>query len=257
MVVTNMTPSSNEDSARFFGAVFGTKSPEVPEYFVDDEIVGALLKHENVPSLEIETLSAIKLESPKILFPLCFGLLMKIRSAIRRVEKRTKYIPPQDSTSLMNNYVSRFYLLILYYTTEKEKLVRNWNAPELHEICDEIVTKSINLSVKLGKEFILQPLEAVPCDSSVQIGKIIISKSFLEGVKAYHAVVQRPEGTFDLVVSDRIQSLAELPRQPCKGCSVNRQIYCGPCGGLRMPNAEDKLPERVELPFDVLLIMHW
>eukprot|EP01036_Dinobryon_divergens_P026672 gene26673-35348_t len=79
-------------------------------------------------------------------------------------------------------------------------------------------------------------------------------------LEEYHAIVKRPEGTFDLNLDTEtlylIEKLSKLPREKCSRCLGCRQVYCGPCG-LRMPNAEELLPARVELPFDVLLLLHW
>eukprot|EP00596_Hydrurales_sp_CCMP1899_P002045 CAMPEP_0119053806 /NCGR_PEP_ID=MMETSP1177-20130426/74662_1 /TAXON_ID=2985 /ORGANISM="Ochromonas sp, Strain CCMP1899" /LENGTH=484 /DNA_ID=CAMNT_0007033859 /DNA_START=471 /DNA_END=1922 /DNA_ORIENTATION=- len=52
-------------------------------------------------------------------------------------------------------------------------------------------------------------------------------------------------------------TLAAIPREVCPLCGGRRQIYCGDCGGVRMDGANNLLPPRVQLPFDVLLIVHW
>lgn len=51
--------------------------------------------------------------------------------------------------------------------------------------------------------------------------------------------------------------LSEADREVCAVCGGRRQIYCGDCGGVRLPRAGAMLPDRVRLPFDVLLIVHW
>ena len=52
-------------------------------------------------------------------------------------------------------------------------------------------------------------------------------------------------------------SLSQLHREECHVCKCRRQIYCGSCGGLQMLEASKFLPSRVEIPFDILLIVHW
>ena len=47
--------------------------------------------------------------------------------------------------------------------------------------------------------------------------------------------------------------LSAVDREICHLCGGRRQIYCGDCGGIRLDRAESLLPQRVVLPFDVLL----
>lgn len=54
-----------------------------------------------------------------------------------------------------------------------------------------------------------------------------------------------------------ISTLAELPKEVCARCKGRRQVYCGDCWGARMPLAQNVLPDRIELPFDVVLLLHW
>ena len=231
---------------------------EIPESFTDEEILDALRAHEkcvlSLPSVQ----NPIDVSpTPNPLFPLNFGLMVKVRSSIRRVEKRAKYIPPQDESALMNSFENRYYLLVLHWTADKMKLLQHWTPVQLWAIATELVIKSINLNVKLYKDFLYHPLHFQTDSSLVQKGLLIVSKEFLERVKAYHSVVQRPQGTFEYEANERGKALADLPRAACARCKVNRQIYCGPCGGIRLANAEHILPNRIDLPFDILLLLHW
>jgi hypothetical protein len=111
-------------------------------------------------------------------------------------------------------------------------------------------------------------------------GRIAVqfNKDFLRRVRQYHEETRRPAGTFDSPVKsaaatvaetpdtpqqpetalDRtILQLANLPKETCPQCRGSRQVYCGDCSGLRMVEADKFLPARVELPFDVLLLLHW
>lgn len=51
--------------------------------------------------------------------------------------------------------------------------------------------------------------------------------------------------------------LMQVPREKCDSCGSNRIIYCGKCGGKRMLNGAKVLPTPLELPFDIVLCMHW
>eukprot|EP00598_Pedospumella_elongata_P008545 CAMPEP_0184994894 /NCGR_PEP_ID=MMETSP1098-20130426/51083_1 /TAXON_ID=89044 /ORGANISM="Spumella elongata, Strain CCAP 955/1" /LENGTH=549 /DNA_ID=CAMNT_0027521055 /DNA_START=20 /DNA_END=1669 /DNA_ORIENTATION=+ len=113
---------------------------------------------------------------------------------------------------------------------------------------------------------------------------IHFNKDFLLRVKDYHEATQRPPGTFEdpsktspvkspikaVAVEDVSQTdgdeacnsnyihmLAALPKETCVQCKGHRQIYCGTCSGRRMPDADQQLPPRVHIPFDVLLLVHW
>jgi hypothetical protein len=115
---------------------------------------------------------------------------------------------------------------------------------------------------------------------------------FLRRVRQYHEETQRPDGTFDspvkaiacsveLAATDEfagtddsaqqdaeqgaeqaaeaalLLSLANMPKETCPQCLGRRQVYCGDCGGRRMAQGGQLLPPRVDLPFDVLLLVHW
>ena len=121
---------------------------------------------------------------------------------------------------------------------------------------------------------------------------LVFHPLFLSQVRQYHQLMSRPHGTFEIThthdnednsvnnsdkttncndntttISDKdiqhpvndIETLANLPRDLCSYCHQPRHIYCGDCGsrGSRMSNAASYLPERVNLPFDVLLVVHW
>ena len=58
-------------------------------------------------------------------------------------------------------------------------------------------------------------------------------------------------------IASYLQFLSSVDREICHRCGGRRQIYCGDCGGVRLNRASSLLPQRVVLPFDVLLIVHW
>ena len=76
----------------------------------------------------------------------------------------------------------------------------------------------------------------------------------------YHASLERPPGTFDrsnnsIYSQSYLEELESVERDICSGCNGRRQLYCGPCGGRRLSG--DMLPLRIELPFDLLILVHW
>lgn len=98
---------------------------------------------------------------------------------------------------------------------------------------------------------------------------IIFDPQFLRLVVSYHDELERPAGTFEVVEADaasaqqaleerlRLPELEGLARDVCRSCNCRKQVYCGDCTGVRMANAEALLPERITLPFDVLLLIDW
>ena len=121
-----------------------------------------------------------------------------------------------------------------------------------------------------------------PVESTGEAPFIQLNRDFLIRVREYHDTTRRPAGTFDSPVkttpqcsdeaaagtvaavteqeermSSLITALVQLPKEVCPACLGRRQVYCGDCKGLRMSSAYELLPARVELPFDVLLLLHW
>ena len=98
---------------------------------------------------------------------------------------------------------------------------------------------------------------------------IIFDPKYIKMVMKYHENLERPDGTFDVVNTEavakekaierklKLQELSELPRDVCESCMCRKQVYCGDCTGVRMKNAEDFLPKRINLPFNVLLLIDW
>ena len=98
---------------------------------------------------------------------------------------------------------------------------------------------------------------------------IIFDLKFLKMVAAYHDELERPEGTFEVIdpnaavkqdeleIALKLSELSSLPRDVCRSCMCRKQVYCGDCTGVRMQNAEEFLPKRITLPFDVLLLIDW
>lgn len=147
---------------------------------------------------------------------------------------------------------------LLYYLFEKfvcnsEKELESWTPLTLWITSMELTMKGTNLSPDLFKEFLHQRL--LPRDSN---NRLTFNESFLYRVKQYHNTVKRPEGTFDVEEDELFSKLAGLDRQVCQQCQSRHQVYCGPCGGILLPNAREVIPNtNIVLPFKVKLLFHW
>lgn len=213
------------------------EAPLVPDNFPDSDLCAAMNR-----SPEFKHLHA---------FPLVCGLLLKLKSALQRIYKRSDCKFPRNAEN--QSSPPELYELILMFTSVPDQVRREWTIEILWSTAESLTAKNINLSVELQRELINQPLYTPDPDT----GLMRFHDDFLERVSAYHDTVRRPEGTFDVESLLQYQPLAALPRELCSQCNNLRQIYCGPCHGRRMPGAESLLPPRVSLPFDVLLLLHW
>jgi hypothetical protein len=98
---------------------------------------------------------------------------------------------------------------------------------------------------------------------------VIFDPQYIKMVLKYHAELERPEGTFELMDPQaqaeqaalekrlHLPELSALPRDVCSSCLCRKQVYCGDCTDVRMSNAEALLPGRIKLPFEVLLLIDW
>ena len=228
----------------------------LPNHFTDKEVktIADLVIINNSQILTINEISPLLVDKQIIQYNLTLGLVIKLRSVIERLFDRTnlqKYRSIIDIKSVL-------YVLTYIYTIQEDRnnLLANWNESALYEVSDELIAKSNHLSPVLAKELALLPL--IRCHSNYTY--ITYDTQFLSKVKQYHETVARPEGTFtsDKVDEDPyIIELSKVARSICSICNAKRQLYCGDCGGVRLPCTEHLLPPRVELPFSILLIVHW
>lgn len=183
-------------------------------------------------------------------FPLICGLILKLRSGYQRVYGRSNNRFPRLAAL---QQPQQFYDLLCAFCYESSKIRDEWTADSLWRASEVICIKSVTVDVKLQREIYLHPL--YPFDSVT--GWPCFHKDLLQRICEYHTSLRRPDGTFLLPESELIHQLLDLPRVVCKNCNHARHLYCGPCGGLRMENADALLPPRVELPFNVHLVLHW
>lgn len=225
-------------------------------------------------------------------YQLTCGLLLKLRTAIIRIEKRNKYRPPQFG--LLNSIENRYFFIVKSFVNKSDKdiLMKYWLPVYLWETGVELSVKVINLSPDLQKELHNHKLLIETSDTE---GKLIIDNNnnnsnnnshidcidysndcivtklvsdnsinsdtnnenccnnndnsndnndnntvittkpilkfdlnFLRRVRDFHRLVQRPVGTFDLKVSNRLGDklllLSSLSRETCNSCNSCRQV---------------------------------
>lgn len=219
----------------------------LPESFADDALCAIL--HSDVDEL---ISSALQGQEVGIQWwsalPLVCGVLVRARSGLFRVYRRSECRVHKDE-SLMP---SQLFHIVRFVVHDKDALLE-WTADDLWRAAEELTTKSLNLNNLLCKELFMHPLYPFHPHSR----RLIFRGSFLRRVEEYHQSIQRPEGTFSCDLTEEQLTLASTERTLCPQCNGRRQLYCGPCGGLRLPKAEPLLPARVPLPFDVLLLLHW
>lgn len=182
-------------------------------------------------------------------FPLICGLLLKLRSALFRVYGRSENKFPRVSE---DEQPQQFYDALLTFLQDPQSFQAEacWTVTTVWEVAEELTSKSLMLSHPLQRELHMHPLY------TLEEGLLKFHASFLQRIAEYHDTVRRPEGTFTLPNNPRLDQLLALDREKCPQCLGQRKIYCGPCGGLRMSNADKILPPRLHLPFDVLLLLH-
>jgi hypothetical protein len=216
-------------------------------------------------------------------YDLTCGLLIKVRTGIMRLIKRTqlRLARPDDEAE----FGRRLYLSVKFFLIPRyqEALLAEWDECSLYKAAVELSIKAISLSGNLQQALNFMPL----VKRRVQLEReeapefeLVFTEEFLQRVSEYHATTERPDGTFQIEsiiprssaatgdsnrdlslakseANTQLESLSQLQRESCPSCASTRQVYCGPCGGVRMPLASALLPDRINLPFDVLLLLHW
>jgi hypothetical protein len=249
------------------------ESDDLPDHFEDDEILAVLppSAHRRRPRPDDEsglasgeeetgpcptrssTSQSGDAEPPRyIVYPRkpSLGLLVKIRVAINRVMKRQKYSTVTPFPELLSSAWNGM-------CTETVQSL-GWDSESLASVAEVLATKVLNLNGALIRELNLHPLLPPVTRTSSGQASLSFDFGFITRVRDYHASIERPEGTFsDARSVAAAEAALAFPRERCAGCGKRRQVYCGECGGLRMPQASVILPSRVEPPFDILLVVHW
>lgn len=211
---------------------------DLPDRFEAEELLPCLLA-EGVPE-------------QKRSYQPSLGLLLKLRAGLRRILKRERFIITEDSRLPSESAC----LWVLWESfSAASALELGWSPESLHTAANSLASRCLTLSGKIQIKLNVHPL--LP---PVNEGKIVFYERLLQTIVAYHAELERPEGTFEDEESKALaRSAMSFSREICPVCGKRRQLYCGDCGGVRMPVAEmgDVFPPRVLLPFDILLLVHW
>ena len=253
-----------------------SRTYELPNHFTDEQIIrvqsqtqtqsqssGAAAEENKEKEVEEDSndgghdWSLGELELKPCRYPLTMGLLTRLCTGMQRVVKRSICRAP-----IQGRYEQRFESLLRYYAVEAD-LTRAlgpsmWTIECLLGNSDSLSKKCTNLSLELQRRFDEHPLLPPTSD-----GRFAYSNDFLLDVAEYHKSLSRPEDVFASKAESAaelalLEGLARLDREECPCCTGRKQIYCGACGGCRMPGAEALLPARITaLPFDVLLAVHW
>lgn len=249
----------------------GSSVPSLPNHFPDElvlehirDLAAPYLAAQNVNEAANDCNADMNIQqqlqshhntkvSTNLGYELTCGLVMKLKNAVDRLSRRSRI-------RIIENVISLQLLLLLlckrFAIDPDSTLFKHWNDTSLYDAAHELICKSIAISADLQKLLIEQPF----IQSSVTGTYIKFDKQFLQQVQLYFNEVSRPEGTFeeDSMLSDElITKLAELPRELCTECNGRRHVYCGDCCGKRLQSSSCILPSRVDLPFNILLVVHW
>jgi hypothetical protein len=213
---------------------------DLPDHFEDVELLAPFR-----PDTAVESVALVRKCNNSL------GLLVKLRAGLNRLLQRNKLhldTPPLNLTK------SKALFLLWEAFSKVSALDTQWlDQDDFLHASDIMALKFLTLSAFLQKRMGFHPL--LP---PVEKYYVRFYQVWVDEVLAYQDSLQRPEGTFEDNGSKDIANAAKAyPREMCPKCKKRRQIYCGTCGGLRMPIGGATLPPRVDLPFDILLLVHW
>eukprot|EP01038_Epipyxis_sp_PR26KG_P016058 gene16058-21807_t len=216
---------------------------DLPLHFSDNLLCSIIKANEGEPDLISEC------KHLQYQFPLNCGLTLRLRAGFHRIVRRSLFHGIRDE----DQQYQRLYTLFTFLCKDVEELSK-WDPISLWDATEEISKKSVNLSAELQKELSVHPL--YPRDVN---GNLVFHSSFLKKICEYHQSVQRPAGTFEMPEDfiEHLQPLTLLGREKCPYCLTFQHLYCGPCLGVRMPSANELLPQRVKLPFNIHIFLHW
>lgn len=152
--------------------------------------------------------------------------------------------------------MNRINAIVRFYTCDEDLPILDLHFPpeQLYLTAYELSRKLLTLSSDLLPEYYSHPLYP----RHVETNRLVCHFHFLKRVKLFHETVRRPSGTYDIDSYDdpRIVSLTQIDREICPLCGSSRQLYCGDCG-TPLATAIPYLPAPIELPFNILLLIHW
>ena len=230
---------------------------DIPNHFSDEELIEIV---DSSPFL-------LSLSTKGNRYELSCGLVLLCRTGLYRLCKRSKFRRKNNNNN--GNDDDRDISKLLYKVVNfyaKSIDINIWTIENIFIASEELHTKSKLLSPKLQKILHKQPLllhnnDINSIDFLLKKDKqqiLHFDNKFLKQVAEYHDSLRRPEGTFEINESNEIlEQLINLERDLCKKCNQRRSVYCGECKGLRMENAENLLPSRISLPFDILIVLHF
>ena len=199
-------------------------------------------------------------------YRLTCGLVIKTRQAdIRMTAKGMIVIEKIDFRERNEQTMSVFHTQIrnLCCINDRKFLEKHYSAESLWDTAVELVAKRVCLTKELCGILELQMLPVRDTKS----GLLAFDAGFIDHLHAFFSTLKKPLASADpadvqsiAYNSSVMDSLLGLDRERCEGCSVYRALYCADCNGLRTPEASKALPPRIirsELPYDVLLIIHF
>jgi DTW domain-containing protein YfiP len=201
-------------------------------------------------------------------YRLTCGLLVKTRLAdIRMVKQGMMIADLIDFNKRTEQTVSVFGTQIRTMCCEEDRsfLDEAYDDASLYDTAVELVAKRLTLSKKLCDVMeaqMLPPREAAS-------GLLGFEDSFVDTLRYYFRSLQKPlltsesgEVMHTTIAYDEamMAALLALPREQCTSCSSYRALFCPECNGLRTQRASNLLPPRIsrtQLPFDVLMLLHY
>ena len=230
----------------------------LPKFFTDKQIAICTQDDALLPRSVLESIGPVE-DRVQATYPLTWGLMVRLRTANARCEKTTRiYVPKDEKGQIMLSWNQTLNSLSV---ENRQFLTSNWTPESLNHDLTEISQKRCNISLELGNK--LDHMPALPRDP--ENGLLQFDLAFLTELASYLTSVARPGAgannaeTFEKEIKDSLLvDLSAMKREKCIGCNGNRYMYCGTCGGVRMPEADAILPPRINLEdFDVLVLLHW
>ena len=188
-----------DDRQAYFESMSSTP---LPEHFSEDDILVVIGKNRKifdsqqeyqhmtkiVEGLESGNPVTIPLVQLRHRYALSCGLLIKLRTGMMQVIRRSRITIPTDESG----YQQHFFDLVNYYCSELSVLEEFWCRNNLFVAATELCFKAVNISPGLQKELHAMRLQPLTTDM-----KVVFEPAFLRKVAAYHAEVARPGGTFE------------------------------------------------------------